>query len=465
MKKGSKIILSSLMVAGLIASPVSAAQEGPPNQQAAQAFDNKVVKKIDKERIYQAVYDLSVGIGIRVAGTEGEMAAVNYIANEYRSMGLDVEIQPFELQTYQNPTEVSLKINAPGLALSPRAFTYSPSTPNEGITGEVVFVGLGGPSDFQKTDVKGKIALIERGTYSFIEKVENAAAAGAKAVIMYNNTSGSLSASLSGAGKTVPTVGLTMNEGHSIKSLLDEGQAVESTVKVIGGGLVTRTSHNVIATKKAHKNHDTGQIIYVGSHHDSVPGAPGASDNASGDGVNLEIARAISNMQTDTEIRFLTFGAEELGLLGSRHYVSTLTEDEKDRSVGMFNFDMVGSKNAGDMIMYTVDGKRNVITDTAASASVRVSKPLTYGQVGRSDHQPFHDAGIPAAVYSYAPLEPQYHQPTDTIEHISKERMENIARIVTAAVYQIARKDTPALEKSRVAPQPGEPEFENRPIQ
>ncbi|VEF48841.1 aminopeptidase [Bacillus freudenreichii] len=464
MRKNSKIVLSCMMATGLIFAPAAAAQEGPPNQQAAQAFDNKVVKKIDKERIYQHVYDLSVDIGIRVAGTEGEMAAVNYIANQYRSLGLEVEIQPFELQTYQNPTSVSVSVQGSNLALSPRVFSYSPSTAAEGITGEVVFAGLGGVEDFEKVDVNGKIALIERGTHTFVQKVENAAAAGAIAVVMYNNTSGTLSSSLSGAGKIVPTVGLTQNEGLSIKSLLDDGQSVEATVQVIGGGLSTRTSHNVIATKKAHKNHDTGQIIYVGSHHDSVPGAPGASDNASGVSVNLEIARVISDMPTDTEIRFLTFGAEELGLLGSRHYVSTLTEDEKDRSVGMFNFDMVGSKNAGDMIMFTVDGKRNVITDTAASASVRVSKPLTYGQVGRSDHQSFHDAGIPAAVYSYAPLEPQYHQPTDTIEHISKEKMENMARIVTAAVYQIARKDTPALEKSRVAPQPVEPEFENRPL-
>ncbi|MFD1708421.1 M28 family peptidase [Siminovitchia sediminis] len=464
MKKSSKAAICCLMAAGMIFTPAAAAKEGPPNQQAAQAFDNKIVKKIDKERIYQHVYNLSVDIGIRVAGTEGEMAAVHYIADQYRSMGLDVEIQPFEFQTYQSPTKVSLGVTNSELTFAPRAFSYSPATPSEGVSGEIVDAGLGSSSDFEQVDAEGKIALIERGTYTFVEKVENAAAAGAIAVVMYNNTSGPLASSLNPSGTFVPTVGLTREEGLSIKSLLNQGQSVETNVQIVGGGVVTKTSHNVIATKKAHKNHDTGQIIYVGSHHDSVPGAPGASDNASGVGVNLEIARAVSNMQTDTEIRFLTFGAEELGLLGSYHYVSTLTEDEKDRSVGMFNFDMVGNKNSGDMIMFTVDGQRNVITDTAASASIRVSKPLTYGKVGRSDHQPFHDAGIPAAVYSYAPLEPQYHQPTDTIEHISKERMENIARIVGASVYQIARKDTPALEKSRVAPQPVEPEFENRPL-
>lgn len=461
MRKNTKVVVSCLMAAGLVFAPTATAKEGPPNQQAAQAFDNKVVKKIDKERIYQHVYDLSVDIGIRVAGTDGEMAAVDYIANQYRSLGLEVEIQPFQIQTYQN---AEASVNIPNAEISPNAFRFSPNTPEDGVTGEIVFAGLGGASDFEHIDARGKIALIERGTHAFVEKVQNAAKAGAAAVIMYNNASGTLSASLNSTGNFVPTVGITRDEGLAIKEMLDNGQSVEALMKVVGGGNVTRTSHNVIATKKAHKNHDTGQIIYIGSHHDSVPGAPGASDNASGVAVNLEIARVISNMQTDTEIRFLTFGAEEIGLLGSRHYVSTLTEDEKDRSVGMFNFDMVGSKNAGDMIMFTVDGQRNVVTDTGASASVRVSKPLTYGQVGRSDHQPFHDAGIPAAAYSYAPLEPQYHQPTDTIEHISKERMENMARIVSAAVYQIARKDTPALEKSRVAPQPVEPEFENRPL-
>src|SRR5690606_13128981 len=169
-------------------------------------------------------------------------------------------------------------------------------------------------------------------------------------------------------------------------------------------------------------------------------------------------------MSRNNEIRSLTLEGEEFGLRGSRHYVSTLSEEELNRSVGMFNFDMVGSANAGDMIMFTVDGERNTITNLAASSSLRVFEPLTYGRVGRSDHQPFHDAGIASAAFSYAPLEPEYHQPTDTIEKLSVEKLENMANVVGSAVYQIARKDTPALENARVAPQPVEPPFENRPL-
>ena len=465
MGKWRKAVLSGTIAAGVMVSPLSIYKAPIIVEAVSQAFDNKVVKKIDAEKIYSHVSELSVGIGERVAGTEAERKAVDYIAAQYRSYGLDVEIQPFEFQSYQEATEVSIQVTGqPEQSLKPSAFKYSPSTPDEGVTGEIVYAGLGQASDFAGKDVTGKIVLVERGTIAFVDKAANAAAAGAKAVLIYNNIAGTLKSNLSTSGNFVPTLGLTQEEGKELKTLIDKEETVTATVKVLGAGMVTKTSHNVIATKKAHKNYDTGQVLYVGSHHDSVPGSPGASDNASGVAVNLEIARILSDQQTDTEIRFLTFGAEELGLLGSYHYVSTLTGEEKERSIGMFNFDMVGSKNAGEMIMFTVDGERNIVTNTGASASTRVYSPLTYGKVGRSDHQPFHEGGIPSAAFSYAPLEPEYHQPTDTIDKISKEKMENMAKVVSAGVYQIARKDTPALERSKVAPKPVEPPFENRPL-
>ena len=59
-------------------------------------------------------------------------------------------------------------------------------------------------------------------------------------------------------------------------------------------------------------------MITLTSHHDSVPGAPGANDNASGTAMVLELARVLKNLPTDTEVRFITFGAEELGLIAGR---------------------------------------------------------------------------------------------------------------------------------------------------
>ncbi|PMY01027.1 aminopeptidase, partial [Pseudomonas sp. MPR-R5A] len=92
-------------------------------------------------------------------------------------------------------------------------------------------------------------------------------------------------------------------------------------------------------------------------------------------------------LPTDTEIRFITFGAEELGLIGSTHYVGTLTDDEISRTVANFNLDMVGSRDAGDLVLTTLDGQPNLVTDLARAASTRLKgEPTPIAQGGRSDH-------------------------------------------------------------------------------
>ncbi|WP_096438694.1 M28 family peptidase [Alteribacter populi] len=290
----------------------------PPNDKAGQAFDNRIIKQIDVDNVYDHVYHLSENIGPRVAGTDAELETVDYLVEEFESYGYDnVEIQPFDQLGF--------------------------------------------------------------------------------------------------------------------------------------------TSYNVIATKTPNNaNQDSGQMLIVGAHHDSVPGSPGANDDASGTGALLELARVMSNAPVDSEIRFIAFGAEERGLVGSRHYASTMTEDEVERTVGMFQLDMIGSADAGDLTMFTVDGEQNTVTDLAASAGARVSQNdiPPFSMLGRSDHVPFYERGIPAALFIHTPLEPWYHTPDDTIENIDIDKLEDVTKIVGAAVYHAARPDTPALERSQVAPQP-----------
>ncbi|MYL60679.1 M20/M25/M40 family metallo-hydrolase, partial [Virgibacillus halodenitrificans] len=214
------------------------------------------------------------------------------------------------------------------------------------------------------------------------------------------------------------------------------------------------TSYNVEAVKEPMKNHNTGQEIIVGAHHDSVPWGPGANDDASGTAALLELARVFSDTPTDTTIKFVAFGAEEYGLWGSRRYAEEMTNQEIDNTVAMFQMDMVGSADAGDLVMFTANGEKNIVTDLGAAAGSRVSELVPYSELGRSDHVPFHNLGIPAALFIHTPLEPWYHTEDDLLKYISKEKLKDVSNIVGAAIYQIARKDTPALEKSQVAPVP-----------
>ena len=280
--------------------------------------------------------------------------------------------------------------------------------------------------------------------------------AGASAVLIYNNTAGALNGTLGGPNdQFVPAIALSQADGEELAASLADGQTVTATVKVTGGDVLEHTSHNVVAVKEpTNKEKATNQIIVVGSHHDSVPGSPGANDDASGVATSIELARVMANMPTDTEIRFVTFGAEELGLFGSYAYVETLSPDERERIVGMFQMDMVGSRDAGELVMFTVDGEKNAVTDLAAAAGVRTGNPLGYGEESRSDHVPFYYAGIPAALFIHDPSEPWYHTPEDSIDKISKEKLQETAEIVGAAVYQVARPDTPALERATVSPKP-----------
>ncbi|MBS4178725.1 M28 family peptidase [Lederbergia citrea] len=450
MKKKSFVPL--LVAASLtLGIPAAYAKEThTPAAQSQQAFDNKIVKRIKVENIYRDITILSSEP--RVAGTESEWNAVQYIEAKFASNGYKTDIQPFTFESYQAP---NVGVTVADTSVSSDSITY---TPNGEASGELVYVRLGTAADFEGKDLTGKIALIKRGDISFSEKVLNASAAGASAVLIFNNSPGALSGTLGAPNNDfVPAIALSQADGEKLAADLEAGQAISATVSVTGGGIQEKTSHNVVAVKEpSQQKKATNQIVIVGAHHDSVPGAPGANDDASGVGVSLELARVMSNMPTDTELRFVTFGAEELGLLGSYAYVDSLSQDERDRVVGMFQMDMVGSRDAGELVMFTVDGQKNIVTDLSAAAGVRTGTPLTYGQEGRSDHVPFHYAGIPAALFIHDPVEPWYHTPEDSIDKISKEKLHETAEIVGAAVYHIVRPDTPALEKAKVAPKPVE---------
>ena len=186
---------------------------------------------------------------------------------------------------------------------------------------------------------------------------------------------------------------------------------------------------------------DTDEIVYVTAHFDSVGKGPGANDNASGVGAMLEIANAMKDLDIDKDVRFVAFGGEEEGLLGSMVYTKFLSTEEKARSIACFNLDMVGTdyKTVTELGIYTSDGKENLVTQMASKVGKELehlsTKNTSYeaeaerNQLGMlvpsnaSDHTSFTRVGIPAAVFInidptkrasiYGSLEPYYHTEKD----------------------------------------------------
>jgi subtilisin family serine protease len=108
------------------------------------------------------------------------------------------------------------------------ALTFSGLTSTSGITGTVHYCGLGNPADFPAA-VSDNIALIQRGTLLFSEKVANAMNAGARAVIIFNNVAGNFLGTLGSANNYVPTIGISQADGLALQAVLPAAGTVFNT--------------------------------------------------------------------------------------------------------------------------------------------------------------------------------------------------------------------------------------------
>ncbi|QLG38759.1 S8 family serine peptidase [Paenibacillus sp. E222] len=127
-------------------------------------------------------------------------------------------------ETEQNPlavTESVYRLDVMGWSLS--------ADPESVLTDQydLLFAGLGKPTDFEGKDFTGKVAFVQRGELAFVEKVANAKAAGAVAIIVYNNIPGPIGVSLGDNFELIPTLSMSKEDGESIKAELDAGQRVE----------------------------------------------------------------------------------------------------------------------------------------------------------------------------------------------------------------------------------------------
>ncbi|MCX4236053.1 M28 family metallopeptidase [Streptomyces sp. NPDC020707] len=140
---------------------------------------------------------------------------------------------------------------------------------------------------------------------------------------------------------------------------------------------------------------DTNQVVMSGSHLDSVSAGPGINDNGSGSAAVLEAALAVSRAQYQPtkHLRFAWWGAEELGMVGSRYYVNSLTTANRAKISGYLNFDMIGSPNPGYFVYDDDPAIEKTFKDYFAGLGV-ATEIETEGD-GRSDHAYFKSAGIP----------------------------------------------------------------------
>ncbi|MEC1523394.1 M28 family peptidase [Neobacillus niacini] len=458
-RKGSKVFASLLAVSIAFGSVGYASAENT-NGKSSYAHDQKVVARVDANRAIEHVRYLSEEIGTRPGGLEAEKQSADYIAKTLKGYGYDVEYQYFPVADQYIANVAFADGTTWEMAAAPNG-----NLSTEAVKGQVIYVDGGTDLSDLPAESEGKIIVMPRAstTAGYRTQVDNAVKAGAKGVILQ-----SLVGSRGNYGQTfnpslatkydVPVYGAAFIQGEWLKEQAAKGPVEISLTAQRYSNL---QSLNVIATKAPKtKTTNTKQVI-LGAHHDSVVGAFGANDNASGVGLMLEIARVYKGYNTEKELKFIAFGSEERGLLGSRYYVDQLTQKQRDSIEAVFVPDMVATNydKAKNLYAMTPNGSTNLVTDSTIAAGARLANSdILPGTFGSSDHVPFHNAGIPAALFiwmgvdSWSPLvyhiEKVYHTPQDTIaDNISAERMKSALDIIGAGLFSTVRKDVPALNK------------------
>ncbi|HLW48365.1 MAG TPA: M28 family metallopeptidase [bacterium] len=391
---------------------------------AAAGSQSAPVARVSGDRAYQHVLALSQKIGPHPGGTPQDRTSGEYIASQLARDGCTVEWQPFTFP-YFAVRRVALTVTD-GPALHPRVMEYSPSTGEHGLTGEVVDAGLGRPGDFggqtaAGVALRGKIVLVRRGELTFRQKADNAADAGAAAIIVYNTQPNEFAGTLLQRTR-IPAVALSGTEGQTLRDRVRAGRTIAHLdVQTVDE---QRTTWNIVGTK-APAAGAGGKVLIIGAHRDTVAGAPGANDNTSGVASGLETAEVLKDVPLGVTVRFVFFGAEEDGLYGSAEYVRHL---DRSRVVGMINLDMEG---VGDRLIVAGRGDDTLVRTASRLAETLGIRVEVHGAEGGSDHVNFERAGVPV-VFLFRPDDPYYDTPRDTVDRVSPALLAASTRLAVA---------------------------------
>jgi Zn-dependent M28 family amino/carboxypeptidase len=443
------VALAALMTGCFHRSANSQAAGDP----AAAAFASTVHDKVTADAMMVHLAKLqdiaNANNGTRAVGTPGYEASVDYVVNTLRHSGFDVQTPEFSARVFHadKPT-----VTVGGKAVESRALEYSLGTGPDGVSGPLLVLSTGSGEgcaapDYGNLAVQGAVVLVNRGTCPFAQKENAAVQRGAVAMIVADNVDEEQMGGTLGANNEVkiPAVGVSKSTGMQLRT-----QSGPTTIK-LNASSQNFKARNIIAQTKTGSPTD---VVMAGAHLDSVPEGPGINDNGSGVAAILETAVQLGNSpQVHNAVRFAFWGAEELGLIGSRNYVDSLNLDDLKNIALYLNFDMLASPNPG---YFTYDGDQSLPADTRGQPVVpegsagiertfvaylkeagKTAQDTSFD--GRSDYDGFTLAGIPAGgLFSGAeskksadqaklwggtadePFDPNYHKKTDTLDHIDR---------------------------------------------
>ncbi|HKQ65026.1 MAG TPA: M20/M25/M40 family metallo-hydrolase [Methylomirabilota bacterium] len=422
----------------------------------------------------------------RRSGTPGGEHAARRLAEWLAAAGLRPGgdagsfLQTFVLETSSRPDPASsLELLGPTgrkLDFGREWIAHGGSRAGE-VSGDVVFAGYGADipeakyDDYAGVDVRGKIALVLDGAPAHLadarvtrlDKLIAAKRRGAAAVLIAGAelptpdktavevalpsaalTREAADAILAPAGRTTADAASAMSKARG-SAPFPTGTRVHLRVEKVVDEV---RAANVIGILPGTDPALAPEAVVIGAHYDHLGLAdgvvyPGADDNASGTAVVVGLARAFAaaggNART---LVFALFGAEELGLIGSRHYVDRPAVP-LDRTVAMVNFDMVGRLQGRTLSIGGGDSGNRLRALVSQAAQLEgMTLDLHGSPYGPSDHARFYAAGVPV-LFFYTGGHSDYHKPSDTADKIDAAGMARIAALGARVVDGLASEARP----------------------
>jgi Peptidase family M28/PA domain len=460
------IALGALLVAGTGGAADEqtsepAARAGVP----AQALTRAITKQRLKAHLTALAAIARRNGGNRAAGTPGYTQSVAYVTRQLRAAGHRPRLHRFTFDYFRETREPILERVAPGTKSYQRGPDFLTMRYSGGgnLTAQVVPVRpTSASSGCESSDFAefpgGAIALMRRGACPFSQKAQNAEQHGAAAALIANDGSPGRTAPISAtlfAPVRMPVLVVSSELSSELATLAQVG--VVRLRIVLSVRTTQARAANVIADLPGRRH----GVVLLGAHLDSVANGPGINDNGSGSALVLEVARQARRLHVRPKhgLRFAFWGAEELGLVGSRAYVDSLGSTQRSRILDVLNLDMVGSPNFG-RIVYSGDGQpRGSVRIENAFRAYFAARRLPVEEEslgGASDHAGFAAAGIPVGGLFTGADEPKspswpaasaargqafdacYHKSCDTVANVDFGIFEQMADAAAVVAVRLA---------------------------
>jgi len=324
-------------------------------------------------------------------------------------------------------------------------------------------------------EMRRRRAAFNRGAAAFLNTLKNEAQKeGAIAILSESprGHDGTLFVQGGGAYKTdAPAnfldIVITLEDYTSIVRLLKAGTPVSIDADVQTKFFTDDTKgYNVIAEIKGTDKKLKDEVVMLGGHLDSWHSATGATDNAAGCTVMMEVVRILKTLgiQPRRTIRIALWSGEEEGLLGSRGYVKKTFADPAtmqllpahEKLAGYFNIDNGTGKVRG-IYLQGNEACRPIFTQWLKPFQDLGATTVTISNTGGTDHQSFDAVGLPGFQFIQDEIEYStrtHHTNMDSYEHLREDDLKQIATIVAAFVYNTAQRDEKLPRKPLPEPRP-----------